>query len=84
VSLRRTTNYLRSKLGDRSKNENTARNAKTEQFINAKVSGNALKQGCKTHSMLRQGISQVQRHPAVALNSSQAKKVAAEMADTQG
>jgi len=84
VSLQRTTNYLRSKLGDRSKNENTALNAKTGQFINAKISGNALKQECKTHPMLRQGISQVQRHQGVSLNSSRAKKVAAKVAETQG
>jgi len=35
-------NYQRSKFGDRSK---TALNAKTEQFITAKVSSNALKHG---------------------------------------
>jgi len=33
---------------------NTALNAKTEQFITAKISGNALKHGSRTHSVPRQ------------------------------
>jgi len=40
--------------------QNTALNAKTEQFITAKISGNALKQGSRTDSVLRQSSSQLQ------------------------
>jgi len=34
-------------------NINYQRSPKTEQFMTAKVSGNALKQGSRTHSVLR-------------------------------
>jgi len=34
--------------------QNEAFNAKKEKFITAKISGNALKQGSRTHSVLRQ------------------------------
>jgi len=40
---------------------------KTEQFITAKVSGNALKQGSSTHSVLRQGSSQLQKYKAARM-----------------
>jgi len=49
--------HKRSKLGHRSKK--TALNAKTEQFTTANISGNALKQGSRTHSSLRQISSQL-------------------------
>jgi len=35
---------------------------KTEPFITAKMSGNALKQGSRTHSVLRQRSSQLQKY----------------------
>ena len=41
--------------------QNTALKAKTEQFITAKISGNALKQESRTHSVLRQRSSQQQK-----------------------
>jgi len=44
-------NYERSQ--GRKSEQNTALNAKTEQFITAKISGNALKQGTRTHSVPR-------------------------------
>jgi len=44
--------------------QNTALNAKTEQFITAKISGNALKQWSKTHSVLRQSSSQLHKYKA--------------------
>ena len=43
---------------------NTAINAKTEQFITAKISGNALKQGSRAHSVLRQRSLQLQKYKA--------------------
>jgi len=42
--------------------QNTAVNAKTEQFITAKISGNALKHASRTHSVLLQRSSQLQRY----------------------
>jgi len=54
--------YKRSKLGDQSKK--IVLNAKTEQFTSAKISGNALKQGSKTYSSLRQISSQLRKHQA--------------------
>jgi len=42
--------------------QNTAVNAETEQFITAKISGNALKQGSRTDSVLRQRSLQLQKH----------------------
>ena len=38
------------------------RSPKTEQFITAKISDNALKQGSRTHSVLRQPSSQLKKH----------------------
>jgi len=51
-------NYQRSKLGDRSKTQHF--NAETVQLIIAKISSNALNQGSKKHSVLRQRNSQLQ------------------------
>jgi len=52
-------NYQRSRV--RIPKQNTALSTKTEQFIIAKISGNALKQGNRTHSMLhRQRSLQLQ------------------------
>ena len=45
---------LLSALQVRRPEQNTALNARTEQYITAKISGNALKQGSRTHSVLRQ------------------------------
>jgi len=44
------------------------RSPETEQFITAKISGNALKQGSRTHSVLRQGSSQLQKHKAARMS----------------
>jgi len=45
--------------------ENTpALNAETEQFITAKISGHSLKQGSRTHLVLRQRSSQLQEYKA--------------------
>ena len=41
-----------SALQVRRPEQNTALKAETEQFITAKISGNALKQGSRTHSVL--------------------------------
>jgi len=43
--------YQRSQV--RRPEQNTALNAKTKQFINAKISGHPLKQETTTHSVLR-------------------------------
>ena len=48
--------------------QDTALNAKTEQFITAKISANALKQGSGTHSMLRQRSSQLQKYRAARMS----------------
>ena len=40
---------------------------KTEQFTTAKVSGNALKYGSRTHSVLRQRSSQLQKYKSVRI-----------------
>jgi len=48
-------------------------NALTQQFILAKISGCALKQGCKTHSSLRQ--SNLQRQNEAALMSCRIRAV---------
>jgi len=53
-----------SALQVRRPEQNTAPNAKTEQFVAAKVSGNALKQRSRTHSVLRQSSSQLQNYKA--------------------
>ena len=42
--------------------------SKTEQFITAKISDNALKQGSRTDSMLRQRTSQVQKYKAARIS----------------
>ena len=55
--------YQLSVLQVRRRNQNTF-NAKTEQFITAKISGNALKQGSRTQSVLRPRISQLQKRKA--------------------
>jgi len=52
----------------------TALNAMTEKFITAKISGNALKQGSRTHSVLRQRSSQLQKH-SISRDVVLAKKV---------
>jgi len=55
--------YQRSNLGDTEKK--TALDAiRTEQFITAKISDNALKQECRTHSVLRRRSSQLQKYKA--------------------
>jgi len=43
--------YKLSALQVRKPEQNTALNAKTEQFTTAKISGNALKQRSETHSV---------------------------------
>ena len=53
-----------STLHVRRPEQNTALNATTEQFIAAEISGNALKQGSGTHSILRQRSSQLQKYEA--------------------
>jgi len=50
-------NELLSALQVRRMKQNTALNAKTKHFITAKIYGNALKQGSRTHSVLRQRSS---------------------------
>jgi len=41
----------------------------TEQFITANISDNALKQGRRTHSVLRQRSSQLQKYKAARMSS---------------
>jgi len=48
-------------------NINDQRSPKTEQFMTAKISGNALKQGSRTHSVLRQRSSQLQTYKAARM-----------------
>jgi len=43
------------------------RSPETEQFIFAKISGNALKQGSRTRSVLRQRSLQLQKHQAARM-----------------
>ena len=57
--MRHWTEYKLSALQVRISEENTL-NAATQQFITAKMSGCALKQGNKTHSSLRQSNLQLQ------------------------
>ena len=57
-------------LGDRSK---TQHSTLRQQFITEKISGSVLKQGSRTHSVLRQRSSQFQNHQ-VARCSSRAEK----------
>jgi len=49
-------------------NINYQRSLKKEQFITAKISGNTLKQGSRTHSVLRQRGSQLQKYKAARLS----------------
>jgi len=58
-----------SALQVRRPEQNTALNANTEQFITAKISGNALKQGSTPHSVLRQRSSQLQKYQAAHYNA---------------
>jgi len=58
------TEYKLSALQFRISQENKL-NAKTEQFITAKLSGWVLKQGSKTHSALRQSNLQLQKEAAL-------------------
>jgi len=44
--------------------QNTALNAKINQFITAKISGNALKKGNRTYSVLHQSSSHLQKYKA--------------------
>jgi len=44
------------------------RSPEAEQFITAKISGNALKQGSRTHSVLRQRSSQLQKCKAARMS----------------
>jgi len=53
-----------SALQVRISEENTL-NATTQQFITAKISGCALKQGSKTHSSMRQRNLQLQNETAL-------------------
>jgi len=39
-----------------------------QQFITAKISGNALKQGSRTHSLLRQHSSQQPKYKAARMS----------------
>ena len=57
-----------STLQVRRQKRDTALNAKTEQFITAKISSNALKQGNRTHSMVRQRSSQLQKYTAARMS----------------
>jgi len=49
--------------------QNTELHARTEQFITTKVSANALKQGIRTHLVLCQRSSQLQKYKAAHYNS---------------
>jgi len=44
------------------------RSPKTEQFMTAKISGNALKQESRTHPVLRQHSSQLQKCKAARMS----------------
>ena len=46
---------------------NYQRSPATEQLVTAKISRNALKQGSRTHSVLRQPSSQLQKHKAARM-----------------
>jgi len=50
--------------------QNTALNGnvRTEQFITANISGNALKQGSRIHSLLHQCILQLQKQQAARMS----------------
>jgi len=49
-------------------NINYQRSPKTEQFMTAKVSGNASKHGSRTHSVLRQRSSQLKKYKAARMS----------------
>jgi len=49
-------------------NINYQRSPKTAQFTTAKVSGNAWKQGRRTHSVLRQHSSQLQKYKTARIS----------------
>jgi len=49
-------------------NENYQRSPEIEQFMTAKISGNALKQGSRTQSGLRQRSSQLQKYKAARMS----------------
>jgi len=49
-------------------NINYQRSPKTEQFMTAKISGNALKQGSRAHAVLRQRSSQLQKCKAALMS----------------
>jgi len=55
-----TVGSILSVLQVRGLEKNKELNAKTEQFITAKISRNALKQGSRTHSVLRHRSSHLQ------------------------
>jgi len=76
-----------SALQVRKQGQNPALSAKTEQFITAKISGNALKQGSRTDSALHQRSSQLQKYKAARMSRRVAveqRRYAAGMADIQG
>jgi len=58
------TEYKFSALQVRLSEYNTL-NATTQQFITAKISGYPLKQGCKTHSSVRQCNLQLEKKAAL-------------------
>jgi len=49
-------------------NINYQRSPKTEQFMTARISGSALKQGSRTLSVLRQRSSQLQKYKAARMS----------------
>ena len=55
--------------------EENKRNATTQQFITAKISGCALKQGSKTHSSLRQSNLQLRNEAALIIMSCRIRAV---------
>jgi len=59
-----TVMNMQSALQVKRPEQNTALNAKTEQFITAKLSRNTLKQGTRIHSVLRQRSLQLQKYKA--------------------
>jgi len=56
-------NYQPSKLEDRSETQHSTLRQSISS-ITAKISGNALKQGSRTHSILSQSSSQLQKYKA--------------------
>ena len=68
-------------------NINYQRSPNTEQFITAKIAGNALKQGSRTHSVLHPRSSQLQKYKAARMSRRTAveqRRYTAGMADIQG